>query len=111
MTYRFQSRATGDVLMLHPDGDTVLRLLGRQPAVRGIIEVDALSSAIAALEQASHAAARQRNRSPQAAGADDGDSVPPADPDLAVDLRQRTWPLLKLLKAAQAAGTEVVWGV
>lgn len=92
MTYRFTTRSTGDVLMLHPDGDAILRILGKTPAVRGIIEPAALSAAITALEQA---ASREDEVSPEDGG---------------VKLRQRTWPLLRMLKSAQSAQAEVVWG-
>lgn len=92
MTYRFTSRATGDVLMLHPDGEAILRIMGRTPAARGIIEPAAMPAAIAALEQA---AVRE-------------DEVPPEDGG--VKLRQRTWPLLRMLKSAQSAEVEVIWG-
>lgn len=92
MTYRFTTRAAGDVLMLHPDGDAILRILGRTPAARGIIEPAALPAAIAALEQA--------------AGLEDGE--PPEDDG--VKLRQRTWPLLRMLKSAQSAEAQVIWG-
>jgi hypothetical protein len=38
MIYKFKSKATGDVIMLGPHGDQLLRLLGREPALKGIIE-------------------------------------------------------------------------
>jgi hypothetical protein len=36
MLYKFKSKAAGDVIMLGPNGDQVLRLLGRAPAPSGI---------------------------------------------------------------------------
>ena len=39
MIYKFKSRATADVIMLGPQGDQLLRLAGREPALKGIFEV------------------------------------------------------------------------
>ena len=36
MLYRFRSKASGDVLMLEPQGDELLRALGREPAGAGM---------------------------------------------------------------------------
>ena len=37
MIYKFKSKSAGDVLMMGPNGDQVMRLLGRDPAPKGII--------------------------------------------------------------------------
>src|SRR5947209_4812054 len=66
--YRFKSKADGDLIMLAPVADQILRIIGREPAPQGIIEVAALPQAIAALEQAIVAAERTR-------GADDDDDA------------------------------------
>jgi phosphatidylethanolamine-binding protein (PEBP) family uncharacterized protein len=61
--YRFKSRADGDLIMMAPVGDQLLRTIGREPAAKGIIEVAALPQAIAALEEAiagGRAGARRR---------------------------------------------------
>ena len=47
--YRFKSKADGDLIMLAPVGDQLLRIMGREPAAQGIIEVAALPQAIAAI--------------------------------------------------------------
>ena len=54
--YRFKSKADGDLIMMAPVGDQLLRAIGREPAPKGIIEAAALPQAIAALEQAIAAA-------------------------------------------------------
>jgi hypothetical protein len=102
MIYKFKSKASGDLIMLGPQGDQVLRLLGREPAAKGIIEVAAMPAAIAALEAA--VAAPQ-----QGAQQDDEPAEPGAEPS--VSLRQRVWPMVEMLRQAQAAGQPVVWGV
>ena len=52
MLYKFKSKAAGDVIMLGPNGDQVMRIVGRDPAPRGIFEVAHMSALIAALEAA-----------------------------------------------------------
>ena len=39
MLYKFRSKAAGDVIMLGPNGDQVLRIVGRDPSSKGIFEV------------------------------------------------------------------------
>ena len=37
MLYKFKSKATGDLIMLEPNGRQVLRLIGKEPTAQGII--------------------------------------------------------------------------
>ncbi len=99
MIYKFKSKATGDLIMLGPNGDEMLRLIGREPAAKGIIEPAAMPAALQALEAAVAA---------DSPGAEDDAAEPAAR---GVSLRQRVWPMVELLKRAQAAGQSVVWGV
>ena len=46
MIYKFKSKAAGDVIMLRPHGDQLLRLIGREPAAKGIIEVADMPAAM-----------------------------------------------------------------
>jgi hypothetical protein len=103
MIYKFKSPAAGDLIMLGPQGDQLLRLIGREPAAQGIIEVAAMPSVLAALL----AAIAVAEAPPAGAGADEADesSTP------AVGLRQRLWPMIEMLRRCQAAGEPVVWGV
>ncbi len=102
MLYRFRSAATGDVVMLGANGDELLRLLGREPSARGIVDAVALPDAIARLQTAVAAA-----EAPAEAPA--GDAA--EDKPVAVGLRQRVWPVVEMFRRAQAAGEPVVWGV
>jgi hypothetical protein len=52
MLYKFKSKAAGDVIMMGPAGDDVLRVIGKPPGAKGIIEVADMPAAIAAIEQA-----------------------------------------------------------
>jgi hypothetical protein len=100
--YRFKSKADGDLIMLDPIGDQILRILGREPAPQGIIELQALPQAITALEQAIAAAERARG------GADDDDAD---DGARSVGLRQRAWPMLEMMRRSLAERADIVWGV
>lgn len=104
MIYRFQSKASGDVLMNGPVGDRMLEILGRTPSPSGIVEVAALPAAIAALEQAVSGESR-----PGGDGVEDAEAE--RDREKRVGLGQRAFPFLQLLKRSLAAETDVVWGV
>lgn len=101
MLYKFRSKAAGDVIMLGPNGDQVMRLVGREPAAQGIFEVEHMPQVIAALEQAVAAdeAARQPERDDDKPGKGDG-----------VSLRQRVWPLVEMLRRCHAAREVITWG-
>lgn len=107
MIYKFKSKAAGDVIMLGPNGDALLRILGREPAPQGIIEPPAMAGAVAAIEQAVQAAEAARAEAEREA-ASQGESLPPAE---GVGLRQRVWPMVEMLRRAAAADEPVVWGV
>jgi Domain of unknown function (DUF1840) len=110
MLYKFKSKAAGDVIMLGPNGDQVLGLIGREPAPKGIIEVAAMPAAIAALEQA--VAADEARRAQNPAPADTGGRAEAeAAADKGVSLRQRAWPLVEMLRRSLAEKQDIVWGV
>ena len=97
MIYKFKSAATGELIMLGAHGDQMLRLLGREPATRGIIEAADMPAASAAL-----------------LGAIAKEEAPPEEQDAlqpGVGLRQRLWPMIEMLRRAHAAEAAVVWGV
>jgi len=96
MLYRFRSKASGDLIMLGPQGDQLLRLLGREPAGKGIFELADMPALVARLEAAVAEAAAA-----PAEGA--------AEPEVA--LRQRVWPMIEMLRRCHAAGEPIVWGV
>jgi len=103
MIYKFKSKAAGDVIMMGPTGDQVLRVIGKEPGPKGIIEPGQMSGAIAALERAvaEDDAARKEARD---------DAETPRNGD-GISLRQRAWPLVEMMKRAQAANENIVWGV
>lgn len=106
MLYKFKSKATGDVIMLGANGDQVMRIIGKEPAAQGIIEVANMPAAMAALQ----AAVQQSEAKDESAD----DVSAPAGAKTGADrvsLRQRVWPLVEMLKRAHGAGEPIVWGV
>lgn len=106
MIYKFKSKATGDLIMLGPNGDQMLKLLGREPAPKGIIEVADMGAAIDALQRAVQAEDARRVAAEADAEAEKGGAGQGA-----ISLRQRLWPMIEMLKQAQAQKEAVVWGV
>jgi hypothetical protein len=104
MLYKFKSKAAGDVIMLGPNGDRVMRLIGREPAAQGIFEVEDMPAIIGALEQAVAADEAARK---QAAAEGAG---PPAGKDDGVALHQRVWPLVEMLRRCHAQREVITWG-
>jgi Domain of unknown function (DUF1840) len=102
MIYIFKSKACGDVIMLGPQGDQLLRLLGREPSPKGIIEARDSARAVASLK-AAVLSAEQLNSAASASS--------PASEQDAVSLRHRLWPMIEMLTQAGAAAQPVVWGV
>ena len=101
MIYKFKSPATGDVIMLGPHGDQLLKLLGREPAAKGIIEHADMPAALQMLQDAIA-------RAEQPPEAEDGEDDKAAR---AVGLRQRLWPMVEMLRRAHAEKADIVWGV
>ena len=114
MLYRFKSQATADLVMLNDSGEQVLAAMGKTVAPQGVITVAQIPAALAALAQAvadSEATPATAATAANAAAAEDNtdaDEAPKAD---TVRLRQRTTPLVAMLKESLAAGKDVVWGV
>ena len=52
MLYKFKSQAAGDVIMLDLNGEQMLSIIGKEPSPKGIITLQQIPAAIAALEAA-----------------------------------------------------------
>jgi len=107
MIYKFKSRAAGDVIMMGPAGDDVLRVIGKTPATKGIIDVAAMPAAISAIEEAIAADEAARAQAEKEA-ADAGTKLASRD---GITLRQRAWPLVEMMKRSIGEKADVVWGV
>jgi hypothetical protein len=104
MIYKFKSKAAGDVIMMGPSGDQVLRIIGKEPSPKGIIEPAQMPAAIQSLEQAvtTEEAARKEAQEDDGAKPGKGDGI---------SLRQRAWPLVEMMRRAHSANENIVWGV
>ena len=109
MIYKFKSKAAGDVIMMQPNGDQVLRILGKAPGGKGIVTVAELPAAISTLEAAIGSGVGGGD--PKPAGDRDGEDRSGAEAAELVSLQRRVWPLLEMMKASLAARADVVWGV
>lgn len=107
MIYKFRSKAAGDVIMLGPTGDHVLRAIGREPSPKGIFEPADMPAAMAAIERAIAAEEAARAQAEAEARAR-GEPPPKFD---GIGLRQRAWPLVEMMKRAHKADEPIVWGV
>jgi Domain of unknown function (DUF1840) len=107
MLYKFKSKATGDLIMLEPNGRRVLGILGKTPGPTGIILAAEMPAAISALETAVVQEEQARKAVSEAAEA--AGSAPPKDEG--VSLRQRAAPFIDMLRRCAQADVEIVWGV
>ena len=108
MIYKFKSKVAGDLIMMGPNGDQMLRLIGKAPAATGIIELAQMPAALAALEQAVAAEDTARKDAEREAG--DSKTGDHATRDH-VSLRQRMWPMVDMLRRSHSQGADIVWGV
>lgn len=108
MLYKFKSKATADLIMTEPVGDRILRLIGREPCPKGILQADDLPAALAALQAAIEADEALRRA---ASDGDDEEAAAEVASRDRISLRQRAWPFVETMKRAQAAGEDIVWGV
>ncbi|MFC7207088.1 DUF1840 domain-containing protein [Comamonas endophytica] len=97
--------------MLDATARRLLDILGKDTTGHGIITVEQIPGAIAALEQAVQREEEQRAAAKETQDADEDaqrDEAPAGawDP---VSLRQRTAPFLDMLKRSAAQGREVTW--
>ncbi|MEZ5646465.1 MAG: DUF1840 domain-containing protein [Burkholderiaceae bacterium] len=105
--YRFKSRDTGDVVMLHHTGKRVLQIIGKDPDAPGVILPDQIPAAVAALHAAiDKEEADQKSQKEEAKA--DGDPPPEFE---VVSLRMRCAPLFEMMQRCEKAGVEIVWGV
>ena len=107
MLYTFKSSAAGNLIMLQPNGQRVLEIIGKDADPQGIITPEQMPAAIAALETAvTQEAASQQALKDKAKGS--GEVAPRPE---GVSLRQRVLPFIDMLKRCHKADKEIVWGV
>jgi len=107
MLYKFKSKATGDLILLEPQGRQFLSLIGKPVEPKGIIEPEHMVQAIAALQEAVKVEEAQQAHVVAQAQAE-GHAPPKFE---AVSLRQRCKPIIDMLQRCEKAGQAIVWGV
>lgn len=108
MLYRFKSQATADVVMLEANARQLLDIAGKTPGPKGIITVDQIPAAVAALETAVREDTQKNQHNHDAFATEShGEDAERQH----VGLHQRALPLIDMLKRSQEAGKDVVWGV
>ncbi|MET3493674.1 DUF1840 domain-containing protein [Variovorax boronicumulans] len=106
MLYRFKSRAAPDFVMLEVHARQLLDIVGKSAAPQGIITVDQIPAAIAAIDAAlAREAGNAHNHDDYAVEGHDSDAEKQH-----VGLHQRAAPLLHMLKDSLADGKDVTWG-
>ena len=108
MLYKFKSKATGDLIMLEPQGRQILGLIGKEPTPKGILLVQDMPAAIQALQSAVQAAEVRHANAVQEAVQHGED---PPNQEEAVTLRQRATPFLKMMQRCLSESHDIVWGV
>ena len=110
MIITFKSKAAGDVIMFADAAERLMLIMGKDKTPQGIITVEQLPAAVAALraaiaeDKARHAGLADEDL-PQSEVAANGTRRP------YVSLAQRATPLLELLEWANKKARPVTWGV
>ncbi len=110
MHYVFKSKADADLLMMAPVGDQILRIVGKAPAPKGIIEAASLPEAIRAIERAI-AAENEAARDSARTQAQEEDNDEEFGAGKRISLQQRAWPMLEMMRRSFAEHADIVWGV
>lgn len=105
----FKSPASGDVIMFEKNGKEMLGVLGKDPAdAKGIVTVEQLPGAIAAVKTAIEADKARLAAQAAEAEADEAEAKPAGG---GVSFFQRAVPLLELLERSLKDKVPVTWGV
>lgn len=111
MLYKFKSKATGDVIMLQPNGQRVLEIIGKhsaaEPSVKGILLPEQMQDALSALQTAIGHEEVQRKEAIAKAKAENL----PAPQFEAISLRQRALPFMDMVRECLKAEEPILWGV
>jgi len=115
MLYKFKSKATADLIMLEPNGRQILRIIGKEPVAKGIMEVAEMPQAIEALRNAVQQeediqAQVNAQNAKDSEEAKNTKGVATSGHERPVSLRQRATPFIEMLQRAHKAGKDVVWG-
>ena len=104
MLYKFNSKNTGNVIMLEPHGRQVLEIIGKEAGPQGIILPEQMPAALLALR-----AAIAQEEMLEPLQLDQNAEQKSQSP--AIALRHRALPFMQMLEACHRQGDSVVWGV
>jgi hypothetical protein len=110
MLYKFKSKATGDLIMLEPNGRQILRIVGKDDTdslAKGILLPADIPAALQALEAAIHADDNLQQQHAQQARVRGEEPLQSER----ISLRQRAAPFVEMLKRCLKEDHELVWGV
>jgi uncharacterized Ntn-hydrolase superfamily protein len=107
MLYKFKSPATGDLIMLEPNGRRVLEIMGKEAQPKGIILPEQMLAAIDALTNAVMREETEQQAAITAAKAK-GETPPTFE---ALSLRKRAWPMVDMLQRSVKDKASITWGV
>jgi len=109
MLVTFKCRASPDVTMLENLAQYLLGIIGKRLGPRGVITHDELEVAISKLESA--IAIDKKERAEHEGHFHDGEDGHEHHHEVPVGLAQRAFPFLDMLRAAQKAQNDIVWGI
>lgn len=111
MLYKFKSKVTGDVIMLQANGQRVLEIIGKhsaaEPSIKGILLPEHMPQALEALKNAVLLEEAQQKEAIEQALANH--QAPPRFE--AIGLRQRTMPIIDMIKQCLKDDEAITWGV
>ena len=111
MLYKFKSKAAGDLIMLQPNGQRVLSIIGKETGApegdKGILLPQDMPAAMSALEAAIIQEEAQQ-KAAQEAALSRGEVPPRLE---GISLRQRAVPMIDMLRRCEAANQPITWGV
>jgi hypothetical protein len=111
MLYKFKSKAAGDVIMLQPNGQRVLEIIGKhsasEPSLKGILLPEQMQIALDALQAAIGQEEAQHKEAMAQAKAENL----PAPRFEAISLRQRALPFMDMVRMCMKAQATITWGV
>jgi Domain of unknown function (DUF1840) len=107
MLYKFKSSATGDLIMLEPNGRRMLEIIGKDAGPTGIILPEQMPAAVHALN-----AAMVREEAEQQAAILEAKAKAEVAPSFAaISLRKRAGPFVEMLQRCAKENASITWGV
>jgi hypothetical protein len=111
MLVTFKSKAAAEVIMYEEHAKRILDMLGKD-VEKGIITAEETGGAIARIEREIEEVRKQMEADKvQHPGKEDEDDEQEREAAQSVSFSARVYPLLEMLRAANASGQPVYWGV